>query len=128
MAELKFFQIAEDLELAGLFWRPEIGDEIAERKNRAAVSILVDPQGLTPTELRSTYIWLPTFEQMILQLEARQGILCHAGFELTEQAMAYRTVIQTPAGQVESRADSIRLSMGIALRNFLLSSQPLAVN
>ena len=128
MAAVNFYQVAEDLELAGLFWRPEIGDEIADRNNRAAVSILVDPKGMTPTELRSTYIWLPTIEQMVSQLEARQGILCHAGLELTEQAMAYRTVIQTPAGALESRADSIRLSMGIALRNFLLSSQPLAVN
>ena len=128
MAPVNFLQIAEDLELAGLQWRPEIGDEIAERKSPSTVSILVDPKGMTPLELRSTFLWLPTVEQIIMQFEARQAVLCHAGFELTEQNMAYRTVIQTPKGNIESRADSLRTSMGIALRNFLLATAPQAVN
>lgn len=128
MSSLSFLQVAEDLELAGLIWKPEIGDEIAERTHLDIVSILVDPQGLTPNELRSIYLWLPTVEQMVLQLEARQAILCHTGLELSKTALAYRTVIKAPVGQIECQAQSMRISMGMALRNLLLSASPINVN
>jgi hypothetical protein len=75
MGLLQFLQIAEDLELAGLHWMPEIGDEVSDRKHPDNISILVDPQGMTPIELRSSYLWLPTVEQMVTQVEVRQAIL-----------------------------------------------------
>ena len=120
MKMVHFLEVAEDLELAGLLWKPEIGDEISDRRNRGTISVLVDPHGLTPRELRSTYIWLPTVEQMVFQFEARQAILFHAGLELTDTSLCYKTVIKSPKGPIESRAESLRNSVGIALRNLLL--------
>lgn len=117
--QLLFQHIAHDLELAGLIWQPEIGDEVSDRKRREDVSILVDPQGMTPAELRSVYLWLPTVEQMIFQFEARQSILFHAGLELSDSAMVYKTVIQSRVGPIESHAESLRHSLGLALRELL---------
>ena len=113
--------LAEDLELAGLLWHPEIGDEVSNKKERASISVLVDTCGLTPRELRGIYLWLPTVEQMVLQLEARQAILYHTGLEITESALQYKTVIKAPRGEFESRANSLRLSVGFVLRDLLAS-------
>jgi hypothetical protein len=118
-----FVEIAEDLELAGLLWKPEIGDEVCDKKTHASVSILVDPQGMTPRELRTIYLWLPTLEQMILQVEARQSILFHAGLELSDSAMCYKTVLQSPRGKIESSGETLRTAIGIALRNLILAEQ-----
>ncbi len=115
-----FLDIAQDLELAGLVWQPEIGDEISNRKVRDQVSVLVDSQGLTPSQLRSAYLWLPTVEQIVFQFEARQSILFHAGLELSEKALCYKTIIKSPLGPIESTAESLRAAMGMALRNLLL--------
>lgn len=123
-----FISLAEDLEMAGLIWRPEIGDEVSNRDRPTLVSVLVDPQGMSPTELRSAYLWLPTVEQMVTQLEVRQAILFHAGVEITDRSLAYKTVIQAPVGQIESMAESLRLSMGMALRNLLLTAHDTSVN
>ena len=85
------------------------------------MSILVDPQGLTPDELRSTFLWLPTVEQMIYQCEARQAVLFHAGWEMSTNTCGYKTVIQAPVGHIESCAESFRVSLGLALRDLLMS-------
>jgi hypothetical protein len=114
-----FLELAHHLELAGLIWHPEIGDEISERQRRESVSVLVDTQGLTPRELRSHFLWLPTLEQMVVQLEARQAILEHAGLEISQTSMAYKTVIKAPFGEFESRAQTLRLSVGLVLRDLL---------
>ncbi|MCO6431922.1 MAG: hypothetical protein J5J00_13770 [Deltaproteobacteria bacterium] len=119
---LHFLPVAEDLELAGLLWKPEIGDEVADRDKRESISVFVDPQGLTPEQLRGAYLWLPTVEQMVEQLEARQAILFHAGLELSTRSLCYKTVIQSPVGHIETRAESLRISVGIALRDLLLSA------
>ena len=124
----RFLEIAEDLEGAGLLWRPEVGDEIADRDKRSMVSILVDPHGMTPRELRSAYLWLPTVEQMLIQFEARKAILFHAGFEITERQYYYKTVIQAPCGHIESKADSFRNSLGIALRDLLITDGNQIIN
>lgn len=116
-----FLSVAEDLELAGLLWRPEIGDEVTDKKEKELISIFVDSQGLSTEELRSSFLWLPTVEQIVMQFEARQAILFHAGFELSEKAMYYKTVIQAPVGHIEKKAESLRLSLGLALRELLLS-------
>ncbi len=123
-----FVPVAEDLELAGLVWRPEIGDEVSDRNRPEAVSILVDPQGMTPIELRSTFLWLPTIEQMIQQFEARQAILFHAGLEVSAQNLYYKTVVQSQVGNIESRAESLRVSVGMALRNLLLANHTEQLN
>jgi hypothetical protein len=116
-----FIKVAQDLEVAGLFWQPEVGDEVTDRQLRNPVSILVDPQGLSPDELRSTFLWLPTVEQMIYQCEARQAVLFHAGWEMTTKICGYKTVIQAPVGHIESCAESFRVSLGLALRDLLMS-------
>ncbi len=121
MASLRFIEVALDLEHAGLIWQPEIGDEVSCREQPEKVSILVDPQGMSPLELRHSYLWLPTTEQMVLQLEIRQAVLFHAGLELSEQQMFYKTVIKSSLGQIESRGNSLRMSIGSALRDFLLA-------
>lgn len=128
MSVLPFVPVAEDLELAGLVWRPEIGDEVSDRRRPDAVSILVDPQGMTPLELRSAYLWLPTIEQMIHQFEARQAILFHTGLEISDKELFYKTVLQSQVGPIESKAETLRLSVGIALRTLLLVGQPEQVN
>ena len=124
----KFIFVAQDLEGAGLLWHPEVGDEVADRDGQSPVAILVDPQGMTPDELRSEYLWLPTVEQMIVQFEARQAVLFHAGLEFNEKQFCYKTVIQAPRAHIESRADSFRISLGLALRDLLISDAPTIVN
>lgn len=124
----KFIYVAQDLEMAGLFWHPEVGDEVTDRQLKNPVSILVDPQGLTPDELRSSFLWLPTVEQMIYQCEARQAVLFHAGFEMTNRSCGYKTVIQSPVGHIESCAESFRISLGLALRNLLMSDSTTPYN
>lgn len=124
---LHLLSVAEDLELAGLIWKPEIGDEVTNKDRKDLISIFVDPQGLSTEELRSAYLWLPTVEQMVLQFEARQAVLFHAGLELSDSSLCYKTVIQSPLGHIESKGDSLRVAMGMALRNLLLAD-PTAVH
>lgn len=124
----RLIHVAQDLEVAGLLWHPEVGDEVAERDGRSPIAILVDPQGMTPDELRSTYIWLPTVEQIILQFEARQAVLFHAGLEFNDKRICYKTVIHVQNGHIESMADSFRVSLGLALRDLLISDAPTIVN
>lgn len=125
---LPFVNIAEDLEHAGLIWQPEIGDEVSERVQRVQISILVDPNGMTPSELRETYIWLPTVEQMVVQMESRQAIIFHVGFELSSASMHYKTVIQSSAGPIQTTGGSMRIAMGIALRDLLLVDRQEIIN
>jgi hypothetical protein len=118
---LLFFPVAADLELAGLFWLPEIGDEIAARSQPEHVSILFDPQGMTPSELRNFYVWLPSVEQLVNQFEARQAILAHVGLEISDNGMFYKSVVQHHSRKIETKADTFRNTLGIALRSLLLA-------
>ncbi len=128
MMDATFINIAEDLELAGLVWVPEIGDEVFDKCGSRIVSVLVDPQGLPTSELRTSFLWLPTVEQMIFQCEARRSILLHTGLELTDNTMCYKTVLKAPFGPIESQANSIRTSVGLALRELLLGEQQVVIN
>jgi len=119
-----YIDIAGELDCAGLVWLPEIGDEVAARSNLHAVSILVDPQGMPVTELRQTFLWLPTIEQLVNQFEARQAIIFHAGLEMGSGAFVYKTVVQAQFGNVEATGESLRISMGAALRYLLQRVQP----
>jgi len=117
-----FLNLASDLEVAGLLWQPEIGDEVSNRKvEPAQISILVDPMGLTPLELRDQFLWLPSVEQMVVQMEMRQTILFHAGLELSEDKLCYKAVIQGPVGHIEAVGESLRTAVGLTLRDLLLS-------
>ena len=103
----------------GLLWHPEIGDEISS-KDSGNLSILVDPQGLTPLELRRNFLWLPSIEQMIYQCEARQAVLVHAGLEMNEKALGYKAVVKAQFGEIEAMAFSLRETMGLVLRDVIL--------
>jgi len=116
----KFVYLAAELENAGLIWQPEIGDEISDRDKNDRISILIDPEGMNPKELRRSYLWLPTVEQIVFQFEARQAILFHAGLELSERAICYKTVVQARFGPIESSADSLREALGVALKELLI--------
>lgn len=120
MDHRRLLTVSEDLELAGLIWKPEVGDEVTDKSRKDLISIFVDPQGLTTEELRSSFLWLPTVEQLVHQFEARQAILFHAGLELDESSLCYKAVIQAPLGPIEGKADSLRVAMGLALRDLLL--------
>lgn len=120
MSLSSFIPIARDLEDVGLLWHPEIGDEVLNRDDPSLVSILVDPQGMTPGKLRATYMWLPSVEQMVFQVEARQAILFHAGLELLERSVAYKTILKAQSTRVERTAESLRDALGLALRDLLL--------
>jgi hypothetical protein len=117
---VQFLEIAHQLEGAGLIWQPEIGDEITERPKLSSVSILVDSKGMTPRQLREQYLWLPTVEQMVNQLEARQALLFHIGIEVGDSSFCYKTVVQSAGRSIERMAFSVRQSMGLALRDLLL--------
>ncbi len=114
-----FVTVADALEGVGLLWRPEIGDEVSERVKLGHVSILVDPQGMTPKELRSTYLWLPSIEQLIAQIEARQAILFHSGLELTATSLMYKSVVQRGPEQIETVADNLRTALGLGLKELM---------
>lgn len=120
MSETHFLSVAHELEDVGLLWQPEIGDEVFGRFDPQAVSVLVDTAGKRPNELRESYLWLPTVEQMILQIEVRQGILFHAGLELSESSFCYKTVIHARGESVQATGISFRNSVGRALRDLLL--------
>ena len=105
------------LDEAGLIWHPEIGDEVAERSRLEKVAILVDPQGLPPSELRKSYLWLPSVEQLVEQFEARQALIYHAG--ITE-ALAYQAVIRSEVGVIEASAASLRVALSKALESLLV--------
>lgn len=109
-------QLAFRLDGSGLVWRPEIGDEIADRTDLDMVSILVDPHGMTPSELRKLFLWLPTVEQLIEQFEARQAIVYHAG---VNDKFQYETVIHSAAGVIEATACTLRIAFATALLNML---------
>lgn len=117
-----FFSIACELEEAGLIWQPEIGDEISMRNEPRSISILVDPEGMSPRELRSSYLWLPNAEQLVFQFEVRQAVLFHLGLELSEHSLAYKAVIQTQKGMIESFADTMRSALGLSLLDLLNGS------
>jgi len=119
MSAFMYVELAWELEKLGLLWQPSIGDEVSNRKDPSRVSILVDPNGLTPSVLRDTYLWLPTVEQLVLQLESRQAILFHAGMELTEASMHYKAVVRAPNAQVEGIGDTLRAAVGVSLRDLL---------
>jgi len=101
-----YVDVAIQLERSGLIWEPEIGDEVLYRNDCNRVSILVDPRGLTPHELRATFIWLPTLEQLIEELEVREAVIYHAGKSKKEH---YEALIKTSLGLIEEQAESLRL-------------------
>ena len=59
-------------------------------------------------------------EQLVFQFEARQAILFRAGLELTEDKMHYKTVIQSSANHIEATGETLRVCLGVALRDLLL--------
>lgn len=115
----EFIGLSFELDKGGLVWYPEIGDEVTERSSLERVSILVDPQGLTPSELRENFVWLPTVEQLVEQFEARQALIYHAGIS---KDLCYETVIRTARGVIETTANTLRLSLGRALHELLRNS------
>ena len=119
MAHQEFIVVSYELEESGLLWHPEIGDEIIARGDDQRVSILVDPQGLTPKELRENFVWLPTVEQLVVQIEVREGMLYHAGIC---DSLDYETIIKTSFGMIEAQASSLRIAMGKALNDMLMKN------
>ena len=118
-----FIEVAVDLSKSGLIWQPEIGDEIAIRPDLRKISILVDPQGLSPTQLRCEYLWLPTVEQLVDQIEARQALIFHVG---VNDRMFYEAVIRRGGGVVEACEVNLRLAFGKALYYMLTDKMSLS--
>lgn len=123
-----FLSVAQNLELAGLVWNPEIGDEVAHKVNAGSISVLVDPRAAPLDELRTTYLWLPNTEQLLAQLAARQAILAHAGLELSEKAIGYKTVIEAPTGIIEVMSETLRSALAQGLCSLLLKKAGHLVN
>ena len=113
----EIIEMSLSLDRSGLVWNPEIGDEVTDRENLDRVSILVDPQGLTPDELRINFLWLPTVEQLVDELENRDALIYHVGFGRDRK---YEVVVKQKAGGlVETKAESIRLAFAKALDGVL---------
>jgi len=125
MVESELIHLSVELDGAGLVWHPEIGDEIVERGKMEKVSILVDPLGLSLQELRASFIWLPTLEQLVSQFEARQAFIYHAG--ITEK-MCYEAIVRTANGVIEASASTLRVAFGRALHDLLKKSFTEAVH
>ena len=121
MAEREFIILSYELDDSGLLWRPEIGDEVCPRGEERSVSIFVDPQGLTPAELRQSFVWLPKLEQIVSKIEEHEGILFHAGVSNT---LDYETIVKTAKGMIEVCASSLRVAMGRALQHVLAEESP----
>lgn len=115
-------EVAEGLEQAGLLWNPQVGDEVTDREEHSKVSVLINECRMSPGELRSTYLWLPTIEQMIAQCEMRQAVLFHAGLELSEELLAYKIVVQRAGEAFENIAETFRVALGGALREVIEAS------
>lgn len=119
MVTAEFIPLSLDLDQSGLIWHPEIGDEIVQRASLEKVAILVDPHGMTPKELRGYYLWLPTVEQLVHQIEARQALIFHAG---VTNSFAYEAVIKTGSGVIEACGPTLRVAFGAALKNLLCNN------
>ena len=119
MGREDYIDISYELDKQGLMWLPEIGDEVALRGNDRHVSILVDPNGMSPKELRNSFVWLPTVEQLVNQIEARQGLIFHAG--VTER-LEYEAIIKIQAGLIEAKAASLRVAFGKVLNSIICST------
>ncbi len=111
--------VAVELDRSGLVWHPEIGDEVTQRDHLEKISILVDPNGMSPRELRATFLWLPSVEQLVQQLEARQALIYHAG---VTQTLIYEAVIKTSFGVIEASASTLRVAFSKALRDVILQN------
>jgi hypothetical protein len=121
MSQIKgeFIHLSLELDRSGLVWHPEIGDEISPKPTLEKVSILVDPYGLSPKELRNQYLWLPTLEQLVEQLEAREAMIFHAGVTKT---FSYEAVVKTGTGVVEKTAPDLRFAFAKVLKEILANS------
>ena len=116
MNSMDFIATSVSLDRAGLRWEPEIGDEVTEREALDRVAILVDPQGHSPEELRDSFIWLPTVEQLIDQIGVRGGALYHVGLS---EGCVYEAVVRTSSGVIEVRSESLRVALGQSLIQLL---------
>lgn len=118
MGKEDYIDISFELDKQGLVWHPEIGDEVSLRGSDKNVSILVDPNGMSPKELRDSFIWLPNVEQLVDQIEARQGLIFHAG--ITE-GLEYEAIVKIHFGLIEAKAASLRVVFGKVLNSIISS-------
>lgn len=119
--EDNFILLAKELERVGLKWVPEIGDEVSIRDlcdNK--ISILIDSNGMNLIELRENYIWLPTIEQLLDEIETRGGFLFHSGMELSENNKKYSVVIQTLTDTFTVHHNTLRGALAVALKKLIL--------
>jgi hypothetical protein len=115
---LDFFNLSSQLERSGLVWHPEIGDEVADRATCQAL-ILVNNKGLTPSQLRRLFLWLPRMEQMIEQIEARQAIITHFGYSADLANHVYCVNIEVGAQQINASHLDSRFALGLGLLKLL---------
>lgn len=120
-ANIKYIEISFELDRSGLVWHPEIGDEVVDRRTMDRVAIFVDSQGLTPTELRDSFIWLPSVEQLVKQFEARHAIISHAG--LNDESYTYDVIVKTQTRKIEVSGRTLRIGFGKGLRNLLIEDE-----
>ena len=117
--EDSYIYLAIDLDRSGLIWQPEIGDEVVERHSEPRVSILVDPQGLKPAELREVYVWLPTLEQLIAEIEDRAGAIYHLGIN---EVGDYEAIIRISSGLIEVEGENMRVTLARGLQQLIAHS------
>ncbi|MDD2941649.1 MAG: hypothetical protein PHC51_01670 [bacterium] len=109
--------LSKELEDVGLIWQPRLGDEVVLRDDMSHVSVINANHDLNPHVLRSAYLWLPRIEQLIAQIEARQGLICHAGIN---SACAYEIVVKFPKGFIEVYEWTFRTAFALAVLRMLL--------
>ncbi|MCS6894129.1 MAG: hypothetical protein NZO16_06165 [Deltaproteobacteria bacterium] len=114
------------LERAGLVWHPEIGDEVSERTSNQ-IMILTDNFSLPPSHLRRIFLWLPRAEQLIEQIEARQGIITHVGWINDGSTYGYGAFLKIGDVEIRATSSSFRLALAMLLFKFLQFLNPKSV-
>lgn len=111
------------LEKAGLVWHPQIGDEVSER-SQFRIMILTDNNSLTPSQLRKLFVWLPRMEQIIEQIEARNGIITFFGWNSSPASFGYLARMEISGEMIETSHVDPRLAIGALLFKFLQMLNP----
>ncbi len=111
------------LEMAGLVWKPEIGDEVLDRYSNR-IMILTDNFGLPPSELRKIFLWLPRMEQLIEQIEARQAVILRLGWIQEEVSIGYDVEIGYQGNVIQAKGLDARLALGTGLFKLLQFIKP----
>lgn len=116
MENSNFIDISVQLDQSGLVWVPVVGDEISFRDYHRQISILISTMGLPIENLRQSFVWLPNVEQLVKEIEIRNGFITHMSLN---QSLEYEVVVNGSYGTIEVIAPSLREAFGHSLSSII---------